>query len=220
MIRGVFFDAGDVLYARECSSSEYARRLLAELGHRVDLPPGAEAVRHTLWLEATLGRIDAGDYWARTFELHGVHGAERDELVRRLDAFADDIRPAPDARRVFLELRRRGRRLGVVTDTIYPLARKMRWLEQVGVAGLLDAVACSSALGVRKPDPAIYNDALARADLAPRESAFVGHSAEELDGARAVGMTTIAIDAEDRARADHAIESLGGLLDLPILRAA
>jgi FMN phosphatase YigB (HAD superfamily) len=58
--------------------------------------------------------------------------------------------------------------MGVVTDTMYPLEWEVGWLAQAGLDGLIDAVACSSELGRGMPDPAIYDDALARLGLTAR----------------------------------------------------
>jgi FMN phosphatase YigB (HAD superfamily) len=52
------------------------------------------------------------------------------------------------------------------------------------------------------PDPANYRAALAMMSLPPEKVAFVGHKAEELAGARAVGMPTIAFNFEPEAVAD------------------
>jgi putative hydrolase of the HAD superfamily len=110
--------------------------------------------------------------------------------------------------------------LGIVTDTIYPLERKMRWLEQVGVAEFIDVVSCSTVVGAHKPDPAIYLDAMQQAGLTPDESAFVGHAADELEGARRAGLATVAVLYESGARADHYAKSLVDLLNIPIFATA
>jgi HAD superfamily hydrolase (TIGR01509 family) len=217
VIRGVFFDAGGILYDRASSSGEFLRRTLAELGHATTLSASDEERRRELHTDASLGRISVQDYWSGSLALLGVPAAERATLVALLERFADDIVPAAGARDTLVELRRRGKKLGVVTDTTFPLARKMRWLERVGVADLLDVVSCSSDLGLKKPDPAIYRDALRRAGVAPEEAAFVGHSPEELAGARSVGMATIAVHGEAGAVADRAVASLSALLDLDLL---
>ena len=97
------------------------------------------------------------------------------------------------ARETVQALKQRGFVLSIITDTIYPLARKMRWLEKIGVAEFVDHVACSTELGVHKPDPAIYLGAVRQAGLTVDESAFVGHATDELAGARRVGMKTVAV---------------------------
>ena len=214
-MRGVFFDAGDVLYRRASSSTEHARRLIEERGYRSAALNGP-AVKD-LRRDASLGRIPPAEYWRHVLAACGVAGADQSSMLTEIDRFADVVEGEPDAARVLSEMRRRGKVIGVITDTMYPLERKMLWLQRAGVADLIDVVSCSTALGFRKPDPAIYRDALARAGVSARDAAFVGHDGAEIEGARAVGMTTIAIHPDDHVTADHRVDALADLLDLAIL---
>jgi len=215
--RGAFFDAGGILYDRESSSDDYLRRLLRERGYPASLSSELESRRLALHRDASLGNIAPRGYWNSVLAMYGVPDADRAALEDLLDVFADAVVPDPEAREVLGELERRGFAVGVITDTIFPLERKMRWLRAAGVTDLLDVVSCSSALGVKKPDAAIYRDALARTSVEAKDAVFVGHSAEELAGARAVGMTTIALHGDRGATADRAVERLSDLLRLDVL---
>jgi FMN phosphatase YigB (HAD superfamily) len=141
---------------------------------------------------------------------------ERKALVAKINVYSDQVRTIPGGREALAGLKQRGFVLGIVTDTIYPIGRKMRWLNQVGVAEFIDVVACSTVVGAQKPDPAIYRDALQQAHLRPYEAAFVGHAADELEGARSAGLATVAVLYEPDARADYYAESLLDLLNVPI----
>ena len=145
---------------------------------------------------------------------------DRKELLAKIDTYSDQVRAIPGGREALAGLKQRGFLLGVVTDTIYPIGRKMRWLNQVGVAEFIDVVACSTVVGAHKPDPAIYLDALRQAHLGPDESAFVGHAADELEGAHRAGLATVAVLYEPGASADYYAESLVDLLDVPIFAQA
>ncbi|MGE3956031.1 MAG: HAD family hydrolase [Vicinamibacterales bacterium] len=58
----------------------------------------------------------------------------------------------------------------------------------------LDAVCFSFALGVRKPDPRIYQHAMAAVGAVPAETLFVGDGgSDELQGARALGIGTVLV---------------------------
>jgi putative hydrolase of the HAD superfamily len=59
------------------------------------------------------------------------------------------------------------------------------------LAELFDAVVISGEVGLRKPDPAIYELAAERMGLAPEQIAFVDDLPGNLKPARALGMTTI-----------------------------
>ena len=137
-------------------------------------------------------------------------------LVAKINAYSDQVQAIPGGREALAGLQQRGFVLGIVTDTIYPIGRKMRWLNQVGVAEFIDVVACSTVVGAHKPDPAIYLNALQQAHLRPDESAFVGHAADELEGARRAGLATVAVLYEPGSKADYYAESLIDLLNVPI----
>ena len=216
-VKGIFFDAAGVLYHRPESTGAYVANLLGEKGLSTELSAPDRARQEVLRSDANEGRLSPTEYWDQVLQMYGVaHPAERKWLVARIDDYADNVLPLPGGREALAGLKQRGFVLGIITDTIYPIGRKMRWLNQVGVAEFIDPVACSTVVGAHKPDPAIYLNALKQAHLAPGESAFVGHAADELEGARRAGLATVAVLYEPGARADFYAESLLDLLNLPI----
>jgi putative hydrolase of the HAD superfamily len=76
---------------------------------------------------------------------------------------------------------------------------------------LFDAVVESSKVGIRKPDPAIYELACSLLDVAPGECVFLDDLGVNLKPARAMGMTTIKV-------ADHAaaLDALSGVLGIAL----
>jgi HAD superfamily hydrolase (TIGR01509 family) len=220
-IRGILFDAAGVFYDRPERTSSYVARLLAERGLPTQLPADAWIRQQALRSRAKSGQLSPDEYWDQRLQMHGVAAPEeRRALVAMINDYSDQVLSIPGGREALAGLKQRGFVLGIVTDTIYPIERKMRWLGQVGVAEFIDVVACSTVVGAHKPDPAIYLDALQQAHLAPDESAFVGHDAEELDGARKAGMATVAVNYDPGAKADYYARSLVDLLDVPIFRIA
>jgi HAD superfamily hydrolase (TIGR01509 family) len=218
-IKGIFFDAADVLYCRPEPTSNYVATLLKEKGIFTELSAQDQMRHKVLRSEANSGLLSPDEYWDQLLLMYGVAAdEERRACVAKIDDYSDQVLPIHGGSQVLASLKQRGFSLGIVTDTIYPIERKMCWLEQVGVAEFIDVVACSSVLGVHKPDPAIYLDALRQADLIPGESVFVGHDADELEGAHKAGIATIAVNYEPGARADYYAESLLELLQVPILQ--
>jgi len=118
------------------------------------------------------------------------------------------------------ELRRRGFKLGVVTDSVSPTAEKLRWFRSRGLALAWDAFANSCEVGVRKPHLRIYQAALEQCGVSPAEALFVGHKASELDGARAVGMLTAAVYRDADAIAEYPLDAFTDLLSLSVLSGA
>lgn len=102
------------------------------------------------------------------------------------------FRPFPDAAAALASLRGRGLALACVSNWDVSLPEV---LERCGLAGALDAVVSSAAVGARKPDPGIFVAALDAIGCAPGEALHVGDTAEEdLAGARAAGIPALLLD--------------------------
>jgi HAD superfamily hydrolase (TIGR01509 family) len=216
-IRGIFFDAADVFYYRPMSTSNYARSLLKQTGYGAEPSVEDRFRQQALLSQANRGEVSPDKYWDQFLLMRGVVSLEeRKILTGKINDYSDHVLPIPGGREALSGLKQRGFALGIVTDTMHPIERKMRWLEQVGVAEFIDVVACSTVLGVHKPDPAIYLNALQQAHLTLDESAFVGHDAQELDGARRAGLATVAVNYDPGAKADYYAQSLVDLLNVPI----
>lgn len=218
-IKGIFFDAADVLYRRPEPTNIYVSNLLKERGLSTELSPQDQGQRQSLRSQAKSGQLGPGEYWDQLLRMYGVADpAERQRLVSRIDDYSDNVLPMPGNREALAGLKERGFVLGIVTDTMHPLERKKRWLDAAGVTEFIDVLACSTVLGAHKPDPAIYMNALQQARLTPGQSAFVGHATSELEGARRAGLATVAVLYEPGARADYYAESLPDLLNVPIFQ--
>ncbi|HEY6637782.1 MAG TPA: HAD family hydrolase [Solirubrobacterales bacterium] len=112
-----------------------------------------------------------------------------DELVAaiRFDAY-------PDAIPALRELRERGLRLVAVSNWDCSLPQV---LGRCGLGELLDGTVSSAVAGARKPDPAIFVQALELAECGPDEALHVGDTAEEdVEGARAAGIRSLLIDRD------------------------
>ena len=77
--------------------------------------------------------------------------------------------------------------------------------------GLFDGVVISGEVGIRKPDPHIYELGAAAVDLPPEACVFVDDLPGNLKPARALGMTTV-----HHVRADETIAELAALLGVPL----
>ena len=213
----LFFDACDVLYVRRQRDTRL-RAFLERLGlssasndriRAAAAPVAAPARRGAIARDAYYDAILAGCGVADTALLpegRAAMAADHADIILH-----DGVIPTLHA------LRERGFALGVITDSVAPAAEKLRWLRSRGLDIPWDAFADSCDLGVCKPDPRIYRAALDACGVTPDESVFVGHKTSELTGARAVGMTTVAVYYDPDAVADHYLRRFADLLALPIL---
>ena len=101
----------------------------------------------------------------------------------------------PDVLAALAELRRRGFRLGLLSDCTPELP--IAW-PALAVAEFFDEAVFSCVEGVKKPDPAFFHLVCDRLGVRPRECVYVGDGgSRELSGAAGVGMTALMLRAED-----------------------
>lgn len=162
----VFFDVGETLVDET--------RAFEALADAAGVP------RLTL-LGVMGGLIARGDAHGRVFELVGV------EQPAWPGYGPDDF--YPDARPCLIELRRRGRRIGVAGNQ--PQACE-QFLRDAGLE--LDCIGSSAGWGVRKPSKEFFARLVAEAACAPEEIAYVGdHVANDVVPALAAGMVAVHI---------------------------
>ena len=117
--------------------------------------------------------------------------APTDALIRTVveaeEAFGGSVRLYDDSLPTVAALRERGIRTALVSNCSHA-TRPI--VEQLGLPELFDAVVLSFELGVRKPQPGIYEAALRAIEADPADAVFVDDQAAYCDGARALGIDT------------------------------
>jgi putative hydrolase of the HAD superfamily len=109
-----------------------------------------------------------------------------------------------------LDAVRAARRAGVRTGLISNSWGHGRY-DRTRFPALFDGVVISGEVGVRKPDPRIYEMGARELDLAPRACVFVDDLPGNLKPAQAIGMTTV-----HHVRAEETIPALEDLLGVPL----
>jgi putative hydrolase of the HAD superfamily len=100
---------------------------------------------------------------------------------------ADELLPASGAIATLRALRRRGIRVGILTNG--PSAFQRRKLATTALDREVDAIGISGELGVAKPDPEAFRGALALLGTAADETAMIGDSlANDVVGAVGAGL--------------------------------
>ncbi|WP_412542547.1 HAD family phosphatase [Longispora sp. K20-0274] len=153
---------------------------------------------HPLLAGLELGTLPVKTFETRFAVLLGVPAAG---LVSRLTA---DLRPDRAMRAAVLRIRALGVRTGLVSNSWGPDG-------YTDLAALFDGVVLSGTIGVRKPDPVIYELGAAAIGLTPAECVFVDDLAGNLKPARALGMATVR-----HTDAPTTLRALDTLLDLDL----
>lgn len=106
------------------------------------------------------------------------------QLIRESHRLFDDVY-------AFLEWAKAARiPLALVTNGASDTQREK--LEVLGIEGYFDTIVVSGEIGVAKPDPSLFVEALGRLGLEPNMTWHVGDSlSKDVGGAAAAGMTTV-----------------------------
>lgn len=204
----VIFDVGGVL-AENGRYSDFSKRFP---------PEQAEAVRAVL----------LGDYG--TDGDHPWHRLERGEITleenRRLNrdalkAAGIELPPPPPGGAPMIEfrlnepvvqlvhdLKAAGIRLGVLTNNVAEF--RSSWRAMLPFDTLFDDVVDSHEVGLRKPNPAIYQLALERLGADATRSAFLDDVPTNVVAAQSVGMLAVVVD-EDPLPAVATVRTWAGL---------
>ena len=194
MLEAVLFDWGNTLVEFGWDDEllgEGHRAALAALGRDDD--PGAFTARYRA--EVLPQMVPGDDYSAHLRRLLGPVSDQEIDLF--VDAEHDVWKPAhglvSSAHALLDSLRDRGLKTGVVANAWPEPGRLLRRdAEELGVAERMDVMLFSTEAGVRKPDPAIFLDALGRLGVDPVDALFVGDRLDvDVQGAANVGMTTV-----------------------------
>ena len=212
-IRAFLFDAGDVLYHRP-NQGENILSFLKENG--LDTEKDHSFEKKSLTQKAFSGQIDQDEYYENYLQIFGVNDPEQIQRGKKiLEEENLDVHFFEGVRETLISLKNQGYLLGVITDTANSIHTKLSWFERGGFGHVWDSIISSKDIGVQKPNPEIYFAALKQLGLSPKQAAFIGHDISELNGARAVGLKTIAFNYDDGAKADHFINRFSELLELP-----
>jgi len=178
-IRAVIFDYGGVVCfhptkaqiadaARLCeiSSEEFVRALWK---HRIVYDAGQPPLEYWRNVAALMGRTFDDAVVAQMIEREIDFWSRLDDRVLAWIG----------------QLRERGLRTGILSNLPIPLGERLRGN---GLLEHFDHVTFSYELGCTKPDPRIYEHAVAGLGIAPEEALFLDDRPENVEGARRVGL--------------------------------
>jgi putative hydrolase of the HAD superfamily len=154
--------------------------------------------------ERALGQVPVAEQLRVLCEGLGVE-VTPERLERAVEMRVDFVRgvlvPRGDAASTLAALRERGLKVGVISDCSEEVVAA--W-PSTPLAPLVHEAVLSAAVGLKKPDPRVYELACERLGVTPEKCLFVGDGgSRELTGATAAGMEAVLIrvpgDAGDDA---------------------
>jgi HAD superfamily hydrolase (TIGR01509 family) len=211
------FDVGDILYDVTLWR-KWLAGYLRGLGAEIDYPTLVEK-----W-EAALGPVYVSrrEYWDAfrgMLASLNLNDGQIGDAVAAAQAKAKS--PEVKARQLFdgvadtlHQLRNKGCKLGVLSDTESSAEKVYSQLAEMGIADAFDAILTSHDLGATKPDPIAFTAALTALGVTKERAAFVAHDDNELTGAMDFGITAIAFNFVPGVSANHHIWHFSELLRL------
>ena len=206
-VEAVVFDIGGVV-------QDSPLHAIARYEHDHGLPPGA--INHAVVASGERGawsRLERGELtveaWCAPFEEDCRAHDVTVDATRLMRYIAEAGRERPEMLRAVRRLRERGLRVGALTNN---------WATEQAPAGPLpiarhfDALVESRAVGMRKPDPRIYQLICRQLGVEPPRAAFLDDIGTNLKTARALGMHTIKVNDPEQA-----LRELGALVGLDLL---
>ncbi|MGZ8734796.1 MAG: HAD-IA family hydrolase [Acidimicrobiia bacterium] len=162
-------------------------------------------------VDGAWSRLERGELTLATFPAEfeaecRAAGGEVDASALMLgigSAFA----PRPEMIGAILAIRDRGLRTGALTNNWIADEARGNGASSPALDGLFDVIVESAIVGLRKPDPRIYEMVCVSLDITPPEAVFLDDLGTNLKPARAMGMATIKVGDPHEA-----IDELGGVL--------
>ena len=123
----------------------------------------------------------------------GITDSVQDLVASYLNDFQNFCIPFPKVPETIQQLHAQGYRLGLISNGRTPFQQQN--FHSLGLNGYFSSIVVSAAVGLRKPDPAIFLFACQQLELAPEQCIFIGDNERaDIQGAQSVGMTAIRFD--------------------------
>ena len=199
--------AGLAALGREAEAQDFTPRFAAELLPQLSQPDAPATVDYREEVAALLGEHDDGRLDAYLAAEHEAW-MPATQLQAQTHALLDALRGL-------------GLKLGLVVNGWPETGALLRRdLDRLGISDRLDVAVFASEAGARKPERAIFEQALAALGVAPERALFVGDRlVEDVQGAAALGMTTVqavwfTADESEGIEPDHQAFTMHDVLNI------
>ncbi len=218
----LFFDIGGTLLNFNIEPSQLFSKILKDEG--VEVEPAAlyktmRAVESDFRVPLEVKAPSEGAYW-RTYDEKilarlGLRPTPHvlGEVARRFRTELT-LEPFAESLKVLAALKARGVPLGVISNASHGILGDIK---RTGLEPFFRHIVYSQAVGVAKPDPAIFKEALARFGVAASKAWHIGDNpVADVDGARGVGIHPVLVDrAGTHAKVGATrVKDLNGVVDL------
>lgn len=172
-LKAIVLDAMGVIYLVGDDVHDLLCPFIAEKGGSRDILQIEQ-----LYISASIGKISAFDFWKAV----NVTPELEDEYLQKYKLSEGLL--------YFLkETKRRGHEIWCLSNDLSEWSRKLRL--RFRLEKYITGFVISGDVGLRKPDPAIFNLLVEQANMDPHNAIFVDDNEKNLDSAVVVGLETI-----------------------------
>ena len=169
---------------------------LDALGRAIAAVERADGANPLFALET--GRLSEGEFLGRLGEALTQDLGRPVSMTDFAERYFAALHPNDELFAYYAELRRRGIRLALCTNNVREW--ESRWRTMLPIDELFETVVDSGWVGMRKPDPGIYELTLERLGLAAEETVFVDDVDVNVEAAEALGMAGVLFRTTEQAR--------------------
>ncbi|MCA1042273.1 HAD family hydrolase [Bacillus infantis] len=214
-MKAVFFDLDGTLLDRDASIREFSIQQYQRYYNQLSHIPQAMFTnrfkeldaRGYVWKDKVYQQMEA------EFTFKGI--TAEDLLKDYLDHFCQSCVPFPHVAECLSALRDMQLKLGIISNGRWDF--QMASIQALRIEGYFEAIIISEEVGISKPDPRIFQRAMARIGVMPSGSVFVGdHPVNDAEAAKSCGMEAVwKIDPHwEEPAVDWKIDSLK---ELPVI---
>ena len=193
-IKGVIFDAEDVIYFRNERTLNPIFEFFRGNKYNItyfDFLNSYEKDR----LDAYEGKITKDEHLKSTLMNLGI---DFDELFfeRFKNIFRDtysNVILSDEIISIFKVLKQKKIKIAVLTDTFSTKEEKWKLFKNLGLDKFINIVICSRDIGFTKQHKEAYEITLQMMNLTSKDALFVGHKSYEIEGANKAGLTSISL---------------------------
>ena len=202
--RAVIFDLGGVVFPSPFEAFD-----AYDHGNALEKGTVRALIRHSsetgAWSRLERGELSM-DAFVLELEAEALEAGFELDARQLMQLVASSLGPRVEMTHAIERIRARGLRTAALTNN-WADERRESSPDGIRDSGLFDVIVESAVEGLRKPDPRIYELALARLDVLASEAIFLDDLGMNLKPARDMGMTTIkVVDPHD------ALAELGAVL--------
>jgi len=206
-IEAILFDFWNTLCLPKVNSekywktrTKYVKEVLEEHGYKIKESELLEVIKETRRICNKVRRYSLVEVNVKSevaVMLHLLKIQENPKLLEKLvhayaKPFIEYVEPDPEAKPLLQELKTRGIKTGIVSNTMFSWANK-KILEKHNLIQYFDTLVFSDEVGRIKPHPQIFQQALESLKVAPSKTIMVGDEEADIRGALNTGIKPVLI---------------------------